>query len=156
MELSKCVTKSDFTIFRKAEIVKNFKEYDVNGDGYVEFEEIKKKMSPQGFSDADIRIFFDKYDLDKDGRLNYTEFAKFWDIPIYWPAWRHCVPLYVPFLCLHGNHFVWRSKMVLSLGWLRWLGIHCARYLYHQRTTGTAARFQNKDRHFRYNLQIVQ
>jgi Ca2+-binding EF-hand superfamily protein len=24
-----------------------------------------------------------KYDEDKDGRLNYTEFACFWDIPLF-------------------------------------------------------------------------
>jgi len=67
----------------KAEITKNFKDFDANGDGFVDFEEAKAKMGPKGFSDADIQNFFDKYDQDKDGKLNYTEFAKFWDIPIY-------------------------------------------------------------------------
>ena len=63
--------------------MKNFKDFDANGDGFVDFEEAKAKMGPKNFTDSDIQAFFDKYDQDKDGKLNYIEFAKFWDIPIY-------------------------------------------------------------------------
>jgi len=67
----------------KAEIERNFQDFDINGDGYVDFMEAKDKMCSKGFTDDDIAAFFAKYDEDGDGRLNYTEFAKFWDIPLY-------------------------------------------------------------------------
>jgi calmodulin len=67
----------------KAEITKAFHEWDRDGDGYVTFVEAKAVMGPKGFSDEDIQTMIAKYDEDKDGRLNYTEFACFWDIPLF-------------------------------------------------------------------------
>lgn len=39
-------------------------------------------MVPKGFTEGQVETLMRKYDADGDGRLNYEEFAVFWDIPI--------------------------------------------------------------------------
>ncbi len=55
-----------------------FRDFDGNGDGYVDQQELRLK----NFSDDQIRSIIFKYDKDGDGRLNYPEFAAFYDVPI--------------------------------------------------------------------------
>ena len=63
--------------------MKGFKEFDVDGDGMVSLNEMKAAMCPKGFSDEEVQNMFAKYDANGDGALDFQEFAKFWDVPIY-------------------------------------------------------------------------
>ena len=80
---SKYTMTINMFIYRKANIMRGFTEFDLDGDGFVSFPEMKAVMGPKGFPDSEIAVMLDKYDTDGDGRLNYVEFARFWDIPIY-------------------------------------------------------------------------
>merc|ERR1711935_377123 len=53
-----------------------FKFFDDNADGGLSFEELKEGMASVGskYTDADIRAFFDKYDADKNGIIDFKEF----------------------------------------------------------------------------------
>lgn len=59
------------------ELMAAFKVFDTDGNGYINVDEFKYAMTNLGekFSDADIEDMINKFDIDKDGRLNYSEFA---------------------------------------------------------------------------------
>lgn len=56
----------------KDDLMKVFKEYDVNHDGVLDFNEMKQICSKNhvGFSEQD----FKKFDTNCDGKINYSEF----------------------------------------------------------------------------------
>lgn len=60
-----------------------FREFDVNNDGMVDLEEMKSVMCPKGFSEDEVQNMFAKYDANGDGALDWVEFARFWDVPVY-------------------------------------------------------------------------
>ncbi|XP_078331212.1 neo-calmodulin-like [Crassostrea virginica] len=55
-----------------------FKKFDKDGSGFVSFEELKKALCGKGdrMSDEDVQYFFDEADLNKDGKIDYEEFVK--------------------------------------------------------------------------------
>ncbi|KAJ8309337.1 hypothetical protein KUTeg_014211 [Tegillarca granosa] len=57
------------------ELMAAFKVFDTDGNGYINVDEFKYAMTNLGekFSDADIEDMINKFDIDKDGRLNYSE-----------------------------------------------------------------------------------
>jgi Ca2+-binding EF-hand superfamily protein len=65
-------------VFRIAEIKTVFSQFDVNGDGVVSIGEAKAAMKGMNFSEAEIEMLVDTYDVNRDGRLQYEEFVKFW------------------------------------------------------------------------------
>jgi len=66
----------------KQQIVAAFAQFDTNRDGFVDVDEAKAIMVPRGCTEAQVEALVRKADRDRDGRLNYSEFASFWDIPI--------------------------------------------------------------------------
>jgi len=59
-----------------------FNEFDQNHDGYVDFDEATSFMVSRGVSPDKAEELFRKADTNSDARLDYTEFAIFWDIPL--------------------------------------------------------------------------
>ena len=51
-----------------------FEKIDVNGDGVISKEEIKRLVEDAG---VDIEILFSSIDFDENGTLDFTEFAAF-------------------------------------------------------------------------------
>lgn len=53
-----------------------FKFFDDNADGGLSFAELKEGMASVGskYSDAEMQAFFDKYDVDKNGLIDFKEF----------------------------------------------------------------------------------
>jgi Ca2+-binding EF-hand superfamily protein len=48
----------------------------------VDLEEAKAIMLPRGCTDQQVEMLFHKADKNNDNKLDYSEFAAFWDIPI--------------------------------------------------------------------------
>ena len=67
---------------RKQQIVAAFAQFDANKDGFVDVAEAQAVMVPRGCTPAQVASLVTHADRDHDGRLNYSEFATFWDIPI--------------------------------------------------------------------------
>ncbi|VDP31004.1 unnamed protein product [Soboliphyme baturini] len=55
-----------------------FKQFDVNGDGYIEEPELKQVMTRLGQepSNDEIRAMFKAADLNRDGKISYEEFTE--------------------------------------------------------------------------------
>eukprot|EP00918_Siedleckia_nematoides_P074514 GHVU01162809.1.p1 GENE.GHVU01162809.1~~GHVU01162809.1.p1 ORF type:complete len:273 (-),score=42.03 GHVU01162809.1:3325-4086(-) len=66
----------------KGKLVAVFRDFDTNNDGFVDPQEAQTYMVPRGFQADEVQRLVHKYDRDGDGKLNYHEFARFWDIPI--------------------------------------------------------------------------
>ena len=60
-----------------------FQRFDTNNDGLIAFEEAQAEMLKRGLTEQEIINIFMKFDSDGDGKLNRTEFAVFWDVPIF-------------------------------------------------------------------------
>ena len=82
---SETVTFSEFmtameTVAREKianiEMLESFKVFDLDGDGYITFSELKdvmeNKFGAKGISDERIQDMIDKADIDGDGRVNYS------------------------------------------------------------------------------------
>jgi len=61
-----------------AEIGGIFRQFDANGDGVVSVAEAKEAMRKLNFSQPEIEMLVDTYDVNRDGKLQYEEFVKFW------------------------------------------------------------------------------
>ena len=72
-----------FFFFRKSILWQAFNEFDSDADGTISFEEARDAMLPKGFTHEQILDAFKKYDTDHDGKWSMSEFAAFWDIPIF-------------------------------------------------------------------------
>ncbi|KAI0219184.1 putative calmodulin-like protein 2 [Lamellibrachia satsuma] len=59
------------------EMLEAFHVFDSDGDGYITGEDIRKTMRQLGeeLSEADIKDMITEADLDKDGRINFSEFV---------------------------------------------------------------------------------
>ncbi|RUS84254.1 hypothetical protein EGW08_008006 [Elysia chlorotica] len=60
------------------DLMKAFRKIDLNGDGYISLDELYKIMTTRGekMSRAEVKEMIDEVDDNKDGRLDYREFAK--------------------------------------------------------------------------------
>jgi len=71
----------------KKDLKAKFKEIDTNGDGFIEFEELKvalvefaKEQNLHAFTDARVEMYLKVADVDGDGRINYEEFVDTLDL----------------------------------------------------------------------------
>jgi len=57
----------------------SFKEFDLDGDGYVDAKELQQKLSElqgQKISDAEIKEIIGSVDINNDGKIDLDEFVK--------------------------------------------------------------------------------
>ena len=58
------------------ELLQSFEVFDIDGDGFITFSELKQVMADKFRSsdatDANIRAMIEKADTDGDGRVNYS------------------------------------------------------------------------------------
>jgi len=61
---------------------KAFKEFDANGDGFISREELRYAMTRLGesLSDKELDEMVDAADVNKDGKINYAEFASMYSL----------------------------------------------------------------------------
>ena len=61
------------------ELREQFRLFDLDGNGSISPDELKKVMSTMGekITDADIDELLGKYDLNKNGMIEYNEFVKY-------------------------------------------------------------------------------
>ncbi|XP_017275893.1 EF-hand calcium-binding domain-containing protein 7 [Kryptolebias marmoratus] len=62
----------------EAELMKAFKKMDVNGDGYILYEELEKALTTKGekMTAEEVNAIFSLADFNKDGKLDYTQFCR--------------------------------------------------------------------------------
>ncbi|CAL1545221.1 unnamed protein product [Lymnaea stagnalis] len=60
------------------DLMKAFRKIDINGDGYISLDELLKIMTTRGekMSRAEVKELIDEVDENKDGKLDYKEFAQ--------------------------------------------------------------------------------
>ncbi|XP_025109127.1 EF-hand calcium-binding domain-containing protein 7-like isoform X14 [Pomacea canaliculata] len=60
------------------DLLRAFRKFDINGDGYISLEELYKVMTMKGekLSRQEVKAMIDEVDENKDGRLDYKEFCK--------------------------------------------------------------------------------
>jgi Ca2+-binding EF-hand superfamily protein len=58
------------------EIVQFFKELDLNGNSFIELNELKKEIERQNLSEQYAKEIFTKVDLNKDNRICIEELRK--------------------------------------------------------------------------------
>ena len=65
---------------RREEMKSTFNTFDINGDGFITFEELKTVFSTLGeeMDEEHIKNLIQKVDLNQDGKLDFCEFAKLW------------------------------------------------------------------------------
>lgn len=54
-----------------------FREFDKDNSGSISTDEAKLMLGRFGISDKDIEALIEKYDANKDGELQYSEFVAF-------------------------------------------------------------------------------
>ena len=67
---------------RRAQIQAAFEAVDRNKDNFIDPDEAKAVLLPKGYSEQQIEDRFAQFDRDRDGLLNYHEYAAFYDVPI--------------------------------------------------------------------------
>ena len=60
------------------DMIAAFREFDLNGDCFIDKEELKKVMSNLGedLTEADLKKMMSNADGDGDGQVDYAEFVK--------------------------------------------------------------------------------
>ena len=83
----------DFEVFRdicgefirtrdpKVEILRAFQLFDTDHDELIDFDDLKKIAKEMGdsISDDDLRVMISKFDKDRDGKINLSEFFDIMD-----------------------------------------------------------------------------
>ncbi|XP_056133511.1 EF-hand calcium-binding domain-containing protein 7 [Lampris incognitus] len=61
----------------KNELMRAFRKMDVNGDGYIAHSELEKALTTRGekMTIQEVNAIFSLADINKDGKLDYTEFC---------------------------------------------------------------------------------
>mmetsp|Transcript_18327 Transcript_18327/g.24316 ORF Transcript_18327/g.24316 Transcript_18327/m.24316 type:complete len:540 (-) Transcript_18327:290-1909(-) len=57
-----------------AELRSVFDQYDTGSDGTITLDEFKMALSDSNYSEEDVEALFDNVDVDKNGKIYYTEF----------------------------------------------------------------------------------
>lgn len=81
MRVVACVIRQRI-ICRRVQIKAAFEAIDKNKDGFIDPDEAKDVLLPKGYSEQQVEDRFGQFDRDRDGLLNYQEFAAFYDIPL--------------------------------------------------------------------------
>ena len=66
--------------FRKKAIQDAFNKFDSGNKGYITVDDAKHIMRNFMFSDMEIEGLVRMHDTNKDGRLQYSEFVRFWNV----------------------------------------------------------------------------
>jgi calmodulin len=63
-----------------AEVIEAFKLFDINGNGFINYEEFRHILMEFGgnFKEKEVRLIFDCTDTDSDGIISYAEFVHLW------------------------------------------------------------------------------
>ncbi|KAM5235022.1 calmodulin-like protein 5 [Ctenodactylus gundi] len=72
------VTQKKKVLGSEAEIRAAFRAFDQNGDGHISKEELQQAMAQLGehLSQEELDLMMREADVDKDGKVNYDEFAR--------------------------------------------------------------------------------
>ena len=79
-----CGVKQNFTWVlvwcSKSQLVPKFREYDMDGDGYITLEEASRilQSDPFNFPPSRVTLLLRNFDRDGNGRLDIEEFAGFY------------------------------------------------------------------------------
>ena len=75
----KATSRHEINQTEQEQLREQFRVFDLNGDGIISPSELKKVMSMMGekITDADIDGLLNKYDLNKNGVIEYNEFVKY-------------------------------------------------------------------------------
>jgi Ca2+-binding EF-hand superfamily protein len=67
-------------LFRKFQLIPKFKEYDVDGNGYITLEEASTILQhpPFNFPSGKVIFLLKNFDRDGNGQLDIDEFAGFY------------------------------------------------------------------------------
>ena len=67
---------------RREEMKLTFNTFDINGDGFITFDELKTVFSSLGeeMDVENMKNMIQKVDLNHDGKLDFNEFAKLWKL----------------------------------------------------------------------------
>jgi calmodulin len=73
---------SNFTIPENivAEVIEAFKLFDINGNGFLNYEEFRHILMEFGgdFKEKEVKLIFNFTDTDSDGVISYAEFVHLW------------------------------------------------------------------------------
>jgi Ca2+-binding EF-hand superfamily protein len=63
------------------ELIRTFKELDLNGDGQITMQEFQVAMTARGeeITDLEIESIFADADSDQDGQISLAEFTEAWN-----------------------------------------------------------------------------
>jgi Ca2+-binding EF-hand superfamily protein len=63
---------------QEEDLLMNFRDYDLDGNGTIEPDELKKACVKMGIvlSQTDIDYLFDRFDKDKNHKIDFVEFKK--------------------------------------------------------------------------------
>ncbi|CAG11587.1 unnamed protein product, partial [Tetraodon nigroviridis] len=72
-QILKCERKTEET-----DLLRAFKKMDENGDGYISHSELEKALTTKGekMTSEEVSAIFSLLDINKDGKLNYSEFCR--------------------------------------------------------------------------------
>eukprot|EP00026_Physarum_polycephalum_P018012 Phypoly_transcript_19440.p1 GENE.Phypoly_transcript_19440~~Phypoly_transcript_19440.p1 ORF type:complete len:174 (+),score=34.20 Phypoly_transcript_19440:175-696(+) len=65
----------DFSDEELLQLFQAFNEGDANGDGYLEFDEFVKLMTPHVYVEDQLKDLFEKFDTNKDKKIDFVEFS---------------------------------------------------------------------------------
>jgi len=67
-------------LYRKMQLVPKFKEYDIDGNGYITLQEASTILQrpPFNFPSAKVVFLLKHFDRDGNGKLDIQEFAGFY------------------------------------------------------------------------------
>jgi calcium-dependent protein kinase len=60
---------------KEEKLMNIFRLLDKDGSGKISKNELKKALNNENISDQDLKTFIQKFDLDEDGEIDYTEFV---------------------------------------------------------------------------------
>jgi Ca2+-binding EF-hand superfamily protein len=60
----------------EANLKESFKQFDINGDGYIQFEEFKQILGCTDEEEDELNDLIASADVNQDGQISFEEFKK--------------------------------------------------------------------------------
>jgi Ca2+-binding EF-hand superfamily protein len=54
------------------QLTRLFQQMDINRDGELSFDELKRGLEKEGMKPADVKALMDRMDADHNGKVNYS------------------------------------------------------------------------------------